>query len=947
VRRAATGDTFPGTASFSLGAAAATLPAGVGELLSEFPEIISGDQPLPPAAHGVQHFLETKGPPVTAKFRRLDPGKLAAAKRIFAEWERAGIVRRSSSCWASPLHLVKKKDGSWRPCGDFRRLNLVTAEDKYPVPNMADFAGQVEGCTVFSKLDLKNGYLQVPLHPEAIPKTAVITPFGLFEFLRMPFGLKNAGMTFQRLMDRVLAGLPFVFVYIDDILVASPDLDTHLEHLRAVFQRLRQAGLQLNLQKCELARGAVEFLGHRLSAAGCRPLEDKVAAITRRPLPNTVRELQQFLGMLNFYRKFIPAAARILCPLTSALKGSPAASAPLQWNQEMRDAFSAAKAALAAASALAHPSSAAELALVCDASSTHVGAVLQQRRPGLDHWEPLGFFSRKLDSPQLKYSAFDRELFAAFAAVRHFRSQLEGRSFHIKTDHKPLLGAFTKLSDAWSPRQQRQLAYIAEYTADLRHVAGLDNVVADALSRPPQAVSAAGSTRLAGVKAPSGSLASSSAADGTAGASSAASTSSESHQPLPCSTVAPPSSAVVDLAAIAAAQLGCAETAELARSPALRVKKVSVEGSLLLCDTSGDRIRPLVPPLHRRRVFAAVHELAHPGIRATRRLISSRWVWDGLSTDVAAWCRDCQHCQRGKVTRQYTAPPAAIPVPPRRFAHIHVDLVGPLPASSGFTHLLTVIDRTSRWLEAIPLSSTTAAAVADALVSGWIARFGVPTDLTSDRGVQFSSEVWAALMSRLQIRHHLTTAYHPQSNGLVERSHRQLKDALRSRLAGADWYPHLPWVLLGIRAAPKEDSNVSSAELLYGAPLILPGQPLLAAESPPPPSGWSPTPIPTRPLSYSEVVQQLPAALQSASFVYVRRGGASPPLSPAYSGPFRVLSRSPKSFRIAIGDRVEDVSVDRLKPHTGPAPLLPAAPPKRGRPPASAMSSPESSPGAG
>jgi hypothetical protein len=212
---------FPASAALSLGKAAAVLPSDCEQLISKFPEVTADDQPFPPAAHGVQHFLETTGQPVTARFRRLDATKLAAAKKIFSTWERSGIIRRSSSAWASPLHLVEKKDGSWRPCGDFRRLNLITAADKYPVPNMGDFMGQIEGCTTFSKLDLKNGYLQVPLHSSAVPKTAVITPFGLFEFLRMPFGLKNAGMSFQRLMDRVMSGLDFVFVYIDDILVAS------------------------------------------------------------------------------------------------------------------------------------------------------------------------------------------------------------------------------------------------------------------------------------------------------------------------------------------------------------------------------------------------------------------------------------------------------------------------------------------------------------------------------------------------------------------------------------------------------------------------------------------------------------------------------------------------------------------------------------------------------
>jgi len=198
--------------------------------------------------------------------------------------------------------------GLWRPFGNFRCLNLI----KYPVPSMADFAAQLEGCTVFSTLFLRNGYFQVPLHPSAVPKTAIIMPFGIFEFLRKPFGLRNVGMSFQRLMDQVMAGLPFVVVYIDDILVASPDFATHQLHLEEVFNHLNAAGLVLNLDKCNFAQKEVSFLGHRVSAAGSKPLSEKVAALQTFPQPTCVKELQQFLGMINFYRKFLPQAAKIL-----------------------------------------------------------------------------------------------------------------------------------------------------------------------------------------------------------------------------------------------------------------------------------------------------------------------------------------------------------------------------------------------------------------------------------------------------------------------------------------------------------------------------------------------------------------------------------------------------------------------------------------------------------
>jgi len=306
-----------------------------------------------------------------------------------------------------------------------------------------------------------------------------------------------------------------------------------------------------------------------------------------------------------------------------------------------------------------------------------------------------------------------------------------------------------------------------------------------------------------------------------------------------------------------------------------------------------------------------------------------------MNSDVAAWVRDCQECCRGKVTSQPAAPVHPIAVPQHRFSHVHIDLVGPLPvAADGSTYMLTMIDRSTRWLEATPLRSMEAATCADAFINTWITRYGVPTTITTDRGRQFTSSLWSNLCLQLGIQHISTTAFHPQSNGMVERSHRQLKDALRARLASNRWPEQLPWVLFGLRAAPKEDSATSSAELVFGVPLTLPGQLLPTAETPiqevvdhlrqiqPPP---------TRPLTYAEAASGL-QRLQLAEFVYVRCGGVIPPLSPLYTGPYKVLTRSEKVFSLSMGGRTEVVSVDRLKPHLGEAPVTAATPPQRGRP---------------
>jgi len=342
----------------------------------------------------------------------------------------------------------------------------------------------------------------------------------------------------------------------------------------------------------------------------------------------------------------------------------------------------------------------------------------------------------------VNWSAFDRELLACVTSIRHFRYILEGRAFAILTDHKPLLGALKRTTDPWTARQCRHLAYVAEFTSDIRHVAGSENVAADALSRPPeQVVAAVDSSAL----------------------------------PLP------------DLRGMAARQATCPDVQAATRLPSLDVQVREVDGAQLLCDTSGGKWRPIVPVEDRQAVFHAIHDVAHPGIRATRRLLAARFIWPAMRRDVASWCRDCVGCNRAKAGKQHTARVEPIAIPQRRFSHVHVDLVGPLPATSdGSAYLLTAIDRTTRWLEAVPLKNIAANTCTEAFLSTWVARYGVPETLTTDRGAQFTSETWRVLCLKLGTRHVLTTAYHPQSNGVVERVHRQLKDALRARAADVE-----------------------------------------------------------------------------------------------------------------------------------------------------------------
>ena len=467
----------PESGESNLLAVVASIDSPYRSLICQFQDVANEGGKLPDPVRGVVHRIETDGHPVNSKFRRLDPDRLAIAKKDFFRMESEGICRRSNSTWASPLHMVPKPDGTWRPCGDYRRLNLVTKSDKYPLPNMLDMSSRLSGCKVFSKIDLRKGYWQIQVHPDDIPKTAIITPFGLWEFMRMPFGLKNAGSTFQRAMDDMGNDLDFVFTYLDDMCVASPDQESHLRHLEILFERLRRHGFVLNLEKCEFGKSSVQFLGHDLSSKGVSPICKHVKAIVNFQVPDSKKSLMSFLGLVNFYRRFIPSAAEILGPLTEALKGGP--KEPFFWSPDREWSFQGAKAAVEAIKSLGHPIEGAELSIAVDASNFAIGGVLQQKVNS--EWQPLAFFSKKLNSAQLNYSAFDRELLAIVLSLRHWRFMLEARQFHILTDHKPLTFALSRISEPWSARQQRSLGLIAEYTSDIRHIAGKDNIVADAM----------------------------------------------------------------------------------------------------------------------------------------------------------------------------------------------------------------------------------------------------------------------------------------------------------------------------------------------------------------------------------------------------------------------------------------------------------------------------------
>ena len=858
------------------------------ELLRKYPVEFKEGEIMPPP-HPDAPFMEIKtdGPLPMYRPRRMNPIMQNLAKDYIFDLLQRQRVEESTAPIATPLHAVPKADGTWRFCGDFRKLNKATIPVTYSLPFISDATGNMAGMQIFSKLDLKAAFEHLQIHPDDVDKTTITTPFGSFKFRFACYGLKNASQVFQMYIDRVLRNLSRkddngvvhklnIFCYVDDILLSSPDIESHKKDLETLFKRLSEFHLKINSKKCQFFQTELEFLGHLFCRDGVKPTEAKVEAILNYQRPATLGGLKKFLGMVNFYHKYIHDAAGVMNPLHKALCGYKKTKRhnKVDWNnKETIEAFEKTKRALANSAMLAYPRADCEIGLYTDASDQSVAGVLTQRSKD-GYWEPLGFFSKSLNKREKMSSTFHKELTGVFKSLKFFQSSLQGFSFTIYTDCKTIGKAMEKNSKLHSDSEIKMLNYISTYDAPIKHIPGGENTIADLLSRPKLQAS---------------------------------------HVWL---------DEPIEQRMFKDEQKRCPDLKYLREgNHGLTMDVREIDG--ILYDTLHGLNRAIVPTALRRKIFDQVHNLGHVGPKRTLDLIRTRFIWPGMNKEVRDWAKSCINCQKTKITR-YNRPELNPISPPKyKFEQINVDLAGPLVMSQGYKYLLVVIDRYSLFPEAIPIKDASCQTVLDALVLHIFGRWGVPRSLTTDRGGCFIANDFRDAMKVFGISHQFTCSYNPKSNGLCERQNRVIKDSLRAALCNgnpSNWAQRLGMCLLAIRNSYSKQINTCPSQVVYGSATRLPGdimeppdeivmEPSLYAQN------LRQDLLQIRPVgpTFKAKLGYTEPELENCTHVFIKDMHKKHGLMPNYLGPFKVLKKYPKYFTIQFDKKTDNVALHRIK----------------------------------
>ena len=798
-------------------------------LLNEYSDIISTSEYDLGKTGVVKHEINTgTNKPFRQPLRPQARCHLPVIDRLINDMQQQGIIEPCRSEWASNIVLVKKKDGSVRFCVDYRKLNELTTKDSYPLPRINDCLDRLAGSVWYSTFDLRSGFHQVEVNDKDRDKTAFVCHRGAFRFPRMPFGLCNAPATFQRLMDLVMMGLNFeiCLIYLDDIIVFSNDLPTHLERLKKLFERLREANLKIKPSKCHLLQKKVTFLGFTVSSSGVGTDPEKVAAVKNWPVPCNLRQSRAFVGLCQYYRRFVPKFSEIAAPLHALTKKN----AKFVWTSQCQVAFVKLKEALVGASVLALPTEEGHFILDCDASDSAIGAVLSQVQAGVER--PICYASQLYNKHEQNYNVTRKELLAVVTFVKKFRQYLLGQPFQIRTDHAAL--QWLKKTPEPIGQQARWLEILEEYDYRVMHRPGKNHCNADALSRRPSEMSTIRVvTRQQGRQLRSELF-------------KPTTDQSNPHEPQDISSnldwpeaqkADPDVRYIYDLLI---SKAGAPEPGVLTSKSAdiktmcSQIERLSISSTGILVrrwtDHSSRRTfwQKVVPNAYKSRIAEDMHRGlngGHLGQRRARKRLQQRFYWPGWAKDVQVAQMRCERCatyQRATNRRQATLQTMLVGEPWER---IGVDVTGPHPTSSkGNTYILTVIDHFTKWIEIFPMRNQEAATIAKLLVDRVICVHGAPLQILTDQGRNFESDLFREICQLMSIDKIRTTAYKPSTNGTIERFHSTLNSMLAKLVSDnqRDWDQFLPAVAFAYRSSIQESTGFSPYYLLYGREARIP-----------------------------------------------------------------------------------------------------------------------------
>lgn len=691
----------------------------------------------------------------------------------------------TTSEWATPIVPVPKKNGGIRTCGDFKvTLNPVLSAEQYPLPLIDDLFAGLSGGQKFSKIDLNQAYLQMHVEKESRELLTINTHKGLFRYCRLPFGITSAPALFQRAMDQILSGLQGVQCYLDDILCTGANDEEHLHNLDAILQRLKEYGLRVRKEKCEFLKPSVEYLGHVIDEKGLHTSPSKITAIVDAPPPENVSQLRSFLGLLNYYGRFIPNLASLLQPLHELL----CQDKKWKWTSDCQKAFQNAKNALTTSEVLTHFNPSLPIQLACDASPYGVGAVISHVFPNGEE-RPIAFASRTLNKAESNYAQLEREALSIVFGVRKFHQYLYGRKFTLFTDHRPLttiLGPHTGIPSLAASRLQRWALLLSAHSYDIKYRKSDSHCNADGLSRLPLPVT--------------------------------------KHEP---STVEIFYFKNVEKAPVTASQVKKAtrNDPELSRVMDIVIRgqavsdnsdlkpfldrrwELSVQSGCLLW---GRRV--IIPQALHSKMLEQLHT-GHSGIVKMKEMARSYFWWPGLDKQIEHMAKSCSFCHKTR-----NNPPAA-PLHPWDFPQdpwyrIHIDFAGPLEDKM----FLVAVDAHSKWPEVAIMKSTTSEKTVEEL-GEIFSRYGAPVQLVSDNGPQLVSKEMSDFLQANGVQHIKSAPYHPSSNGLAERFVQTLKHALKTSQGQGTLHQRLHEFLLKYRTTPHSTTKTSPASLMFNREL--------------------------------------------------------------------------------------------------------------------------------